>query len=481
LQIQWMCEMEPEGHSFCPYHDPPCTLNECVEAAVIAGSDIADGSEYHDALMASVLDGNLTLGDAQQRLFNTLLIRFRLGLFDPVADQPYLNYSAADIATPAAAADNAHAARQGLVLLQRGALPFPLGAGGATAVVGFCGNSTASLVSNYVSQFCPGGGSACFPSILQSIQALGEAASFSRGCDSPTACAPAEVAAAAAAATAPGVARVVLCLGIGQQQEAEQKDRLNITLPPAQQGLFASVAAALGAAGAGAPQLAVVLVHGGALAVPEVKASGAAILDAFYPGPAGGGAIADALFGVFNPGGKLPYTVYDAPYESVDFVDMRIAQLGRTYRYRTPDSPGGAPLWPFGFGLSYTTFATAYTGPGAVALSPAASTATLSVRVTNTGARDGDEVLQVYLVANATTLAPPVPPFVPVRALVAFQRLRVPAGQGVDVQVALRAFDLNLTLSDGARKPVNGQYELLLSRGPGVGAEVAVPLTITGF
>jgi hypothetical protein len=68
-----------------------------------------------------------------------------------------------------------------------------------------------------------------------------------------------------------------------------------------------------------------------------------------------------------------------------------------------------------------------------------------------------------------------------VRALVAFQRVRVPAGQGVDVQVALHANDLNLTLSDGARKPVSGQYALVLSRGQGVGEEVAVPLSIEGF
>ena len=345
--IDWMCRMEPDGHSFCPYHDPPCTRAECVEAAVVAGSDIADGDEYSAVLATAVTNGNLTLGDAQERLFNTLLIRFRLGLFDSVADQPYLRYGEESIATPAALADNALAARQSLVLLQRGPLPFARGGAGATAVLGFCGNSTGALVSNYVNQFCPGGRKDCFPSLLQSIAALGEPAVFARGCDSPTSCPDAEAAAAAAAAGDAGTARVVLCLGISQAQEAEQKDRVNITLPEPQRALFAAVAAAA----AGKP-LAVVLVHGGALAVPELKgAEGLGILDAFYPGPMGGGAIADALFGAFNPGGKLPYTVYDTPYQAaVDMADMRIAQVGRTYRYRTPASPGGAPLWGFGFG-----------------------------------------------------------------------------------------------------------------------------------
>ena len=473
--IQWMCELEPEGHSFCPYHDPPCTLEECVEAAVVAGSDIADGDEYHNALATSVMQGNLTLGDAQERLYNTLLIRFRLGLFDPVADQPYLKYGAESIATPAARAENALAARQGLVLLQRGALPFARGAGGTTAVLGFCGNSTRALISNYVNQLCADGGYACYPTLLQSIAALGEATAFSPGCSSPTDCAEAAIAAAAALAGAPTTARIVLCLGIGQGQEAEQLDRVNITLPPAQRALFAAVAAA-----AAARPLAAVLIHGGALAVPEVKASGAAVLDAFYPGPEGGGALADALFGLYNPGGKLPYTVYGEGYTAaLDMADMRIAQTGRTYRYRAAGSPGGAPLWPFGFGLSYTNFSLAYSGGSALLLTPASPSATLPVRVSNAGGVPGDEVLQVYLAPQAASLAPPLPPFVPLRALLAFERVRVEAGAGVDVAMALSALMCNLTLSDGTRKPVDGNYTLVLSRG--VGEELQVGLTLQGW
>ena len=467
--------MEPEGHSFCPYHDPPCTLNECVEAAVVAGSDIADGSEYNDALADAVASGNLTLGDAQQRLYNALLIRFRLGLFDPVEGQPYLAYGEEKIA--AAAADNALAARQSLVLLQRGALPFARGGAGATAVLGFCGNSTGALVSNYVNQFCPGGGSTCFPSLLQAIGALGEATVFARACDSPTSCPAAEAAAAVAAAGAAATGRVVLCLGISQAQEGEQHDRVNITLPEPQRELFAAVAAAA----AGKP-LAVVLVHGGALAVPELKASGVALLDAFYPGPEGGGAIADALFGAYNPGGKLPYSVPDVGFASAyDMADMRIAEIGRTYRYRTATSPGGAPLWPFGFGLSYSEFSLSGGDSARLTLTPAAAAATVSVRVANIGAVAGDEVLQAYVAADAASLAAPQPPYVPVRSLVFFQRLRHAAGEGATVDVPLDAFACNLTLSDGSRRPVSGNYTLILSRGMGVGAEVAVPLTLSGW
>jgi beta-glucosidase len=279
--------------------------------------------------------------------------------------------------------------------------------------VGFCGNSTRALVSNYVNQFCPGGGDACFPSIAQAIAALGEGVATARGCASATECSPADIAAAAALAAAPGTARTVLCLGISQAEEAEQHDRVNITLPEPQRDL---VAAVLGAA-PGKP-LAVVLVHGGALAVPELKAApGVGILDAFYPGPAGGGAIADALFGAYNPGGKLPYTVYDAGYAAaVDMADMRIAETGRTYRYNAPGvagkAPGGPPLWPFGYGTSYTTFSVAYSGAPSLLLTPASPTAALPLRLTNTGALAGDEVVQVYIAADAGSLAAPAPPYV---------------------------------------------------------------------
>ena len=103
------------------------------------------------------------------------------------------------------------------------------------------------------------------------------------------------------------------------------------------------------------------------------------------------------------------------------------------------------------------------------------------MRVTNTGALAGDEVLQVYAAANASTLAAPQPPYVPVRSLVFFQRLRLAPGEGAGVDVVLSANMLNLTLSDGTRKPVDGAYGVLLSRGQGVGEELSVPLTLSGW
>ncbi len=476
--IDSMCALEPDGHGYCPFHAPPCTRDECVTLAVQAGSDIADGSEYSESLADAVFAGNLTLGEAQQRLFYTMLIRFRLGLFD--VPQPFQEFGAADVGAPATIAAAALAARESLVLLADGAgtLPFAL-AGGSFTVIGPAGDSVGKLISNYASSdLCPGGGLGCYESIAGALTVLGASVATSRGCASATTCAPADVAAAVAAASVRGT-RVVLVIGLDQGIEHEQGDREDIGLPPAQDAMVDAVSAAAAAAG---NALALVLVHGGALALPKAKAAGVAILDAFYPGPFGGPAIADALIGRYNPGGKLPYTVYDEPFAAaVSMMDMRVAAAGRTYRYHADSSPGGAPLWRFGFGLSYTTVAAAWAAgapPPPLALTPAAPTAVVTVRVSNAGSLDGDTVVQAYFVPLA--VAAPQPPFLPIRALFAFERVRVGAGGSADVSLTVDAALMPLTLSDGTRGPISGAYVIVVSLGDG-GAELGVNCSLVGF
>lgn len=462
----------PSGHGWCPFHAPPCSVDEAVALSSAARCAVADGNEYHDHTVSSVSAGLSKLADIKALLTDTFMMRMRLGLFDNVsaADSPYFAYGLDELASPGAAEANAIAAREGLVLLARGtvsggapALPFARGGGGETAVIGFAANNTGKFLGNYVSQICSKGGDTCFPSLLESIGALGEAVTFARGCSDARTCADVDVAAAAAAAR--GAARVVLTLGLDQTLEAEQRDRANVTLPPAQQALFAAVAAAA----AGKPFV-VVLIHGGAVAVPEVKASSAGIVDAFYPGTQGGPAIAEVLFGIYNPAGKLPVDVYDASYQGVDFLDMSVASLGRTYRYfRGPNTPGGAPLWPFGFGLSYTTFSLRWTSgqPAPLVITPSSPLVTLSVTVTNTGARVGDEVVQLYLVPRASSLSP-APPFVPTRVLVAFARVGGLAPlEARDVPLTIDPREAFMLTSDaaGTRGLVAGEYTLAVSRG----------------
>jgi len=185
---------------------------------------------------------------------------------------------------------------------------------------------------------------------------------------------------------------VVLFLGLTPQLEGEELrirlegfdrgDRTRIDLPESQRRLLERVAAL------GKPTV-LVLLNGSALAVTWAQEHVPAILEAWYPGQAAGTAIADVLFGAYNPGGRLPVTFYRDTTDLPPFADYRMA--GRTYRFF-----GGVPLYPFGFGLSYTTFGYDRLRVSADTLR-GDGTVTVSVDVTNTGTRAGDEVVQLYV------------------------------------------------------------------------------------
>jgi beta-glucosidase len=202
---------------------------------------------------------------------------------------------------------------------------------------------------------------------------------------------PADAGSAAAVELARQADVVIFVGGISAQLEGEEMkvdydgfkggDRTRIELPAVQEKLLEALQAT------GKP---VVLVNlsGSAIAMPWADAHVNAILQAWYPGQAAGTAVADVIFGDYNPAGRLPVTFYRATDDLPAFEDYAMA--GRTYRYFK-----GKPLYPFGHGLSYTTFRYAN-----LRATPAADGAmALTVNVTNTGARDGDEVVQLYATA----------------------------------------------------------------------------------
>lgn len=154
---------------------------------------------------------------------------------------------------------------------------------------------------------------------------------------------------------------------------------------------------------------------------PETK-SCEAILQAWYPGQAGGTAVADVLFGSYNPAGRLPVTFYRNIGQVPDFEDYSMA--GRTYRYMKQ-----TPLFPFGYGLSYTTFAYGKVELGS-GKAKVGQTVPLHVAVTNTGKYDGDEVVQVYINKQGDSQGP-------IKTLRAFKRIHIPAGKTVHVELTL--------------------------------------------
>ncbi len=234
---------------------------------------------------------------------------------------------------------------------------------------------------------------------------------------------------------------VVAVLGLTPWLEGEQMkvpvpgfrggDRVSLDLPEPQQQLLHALAHT------GKPVV-LVLMSGGALTVRWAAEHIPAIVEAWYAGQAGGEAMAEVLFGAYNPAGRLPVTFYRSVDDLPPFVDY--AMKGRTYRYF-----GGDVLWPFGHGLSYTKFAYS---------DLKATVASVSVAVQNVGDRDGDEVVQVY-VRDVEASVP-----VPLRALKAFMRVHLKRGEKRSLTFALTPDDFSLIDANNKRVVEPGQFEI---------------------
>jgi beta-glucosidase len=190
------------------------------------------------------------------------------------------------------------------------------------------------------------------------------------------------------------------------------------------------------------------------------------VLAAWYPGEAGGRAIAETLTGAANPSGRLPVTFYRSTKDLQAFADYRM--VGRTYRYFT-----GAPLYPFGYGLSYTRFAY-----GAAQVSSptliAGQGVTVTTEVRNTGVRPGDEVVQLYL-------TPPQGAGEPIHSLVGVQRVSLAPGETRLVTFDVPERALSSVDATGGRAVEPGAYELFVGGGqPGQAPGSAVKLAIRG-
>ncbi|PNU02237.1 glycoside hydrolase family 3 protein [Novosphingobium guangzhouense] len=240
-------------------------------------------------------------------------------------------------------------------------------------------------------------------------------------------------------------------------------DRTAIELPAPQRDLLAALATT------GKPVV-VVQLTGSAIADTWSKTHADAVLNAWYPGQAGGTAIARVLAGDVNPSGRLPVTFYAATRDLPPYIDYNMKE--RTYRFFT-----GTPLYPFGHGLSYARFA--YTGAAAASVI-AGQPLHVSVKLANTGKRDGDEVVQAYLVPTAPQ--PKARMLAELqRQLVAFRRVNVKAGKTVDVSFDIDPRSLSTVSPEGERAIVPGTYRLYLGGGqPGDAPGVWADLTITG-
>ena len=233
---------------------------------------------------------------------------------------------------------------------------------------------------------------------------------------------------------------IIIIGGISARMEGEGGDKQTIELPKVQQSLVRAMHKT------GRPVI-FVNCSGSAIAFGSVEGQYDALLQAWYPGQGGAKALADVLFGDYNPGGKLPVTFYRSNDDLPDFLDY--SMKNRTYRYFT-----GTPQYAFGYGLSYTTFAV---GKGKLSgkSMKKSGKVTLTVPVTNTGKRQGTETVQVYVKALND-------PGAPIKALKGFQKLMLNPGETKNAVITLdsEAFEYYNEAIDEL-SPKAGSYQIL--------------------
>jgi beta-glucosidase len=256
-----------------------------------------------------------------------------------------------------------------------------------------------------------------------------------------------------ALAAAKAADTVVMFMGLTARMEGEEMDiqvdgfrggdRTKLGLPQVQQDLIKDIHAL------GKPTV-LVLLNGSALALNWEQENIPAIVEAWYPGQAAGQAIANVLFGDVNPSGRLPVTFYKSVNDLPAFEDYDLTT--QTYRFFE-----GEPLYPFGYGLSYTTFD--YSGLQLPKRVKKGEDVSLKVAVKNTGKRTGDEVVQVYLSNKAADIK------VPVRQLVNFDRVSLPPGETKTLDIKIPAEAFSYVNENGEKVYASGQFEVSVGGG----------------
>ena len=431
---------------------------ESVTMALKAGCDLNCGCTYQH-IMNAYAEGTISEEDITRSAVRLFTTRFLLGtLGEDGSEYDSIPYTAIESGKHLALAHRA--ALESCVLLKNnGLLPLDPDAGGTIGVIGPNANSRAALIGNYH------GTASRYVTVLEGIQDLTAGRCrilYSAGCDlfndrvEPLAQEHDRL--AEAVAVAKNSDRVILVLGLDETLEGEQGDTGNssfsgdketLLLPWPQRLLMKRVL------DVGKPTV-VVLMAGSAIDLGTAREQAEAILLSWYPGAGGGRAVAELLFGKASSSGKLPVTFYSnqALQELPAFTDY--SMTGRTYRYYT-----GTPLYPFGFGLSYSNFQMN---------SLSADQNNASVTVRNNGPFEAEEVVELYLKDNHSPYSPPNP------VLCGFRRIRLAPGEEAEFEIPLDENAFTVVDNEGTRIQGSGSWTLYA----GFGAPDARTEELTG-
>ena len=428
------------------HHHVCDTPVESVTLAMKNGTDLNCGQMYGH-LLTAYHEGKVTEEELRSAAFRLMRTRLRLGL--PGETTPWDGLTYVDVDTDEHRALNLDAARKALVLLknQDGFLPLDRTKLHTVAVIGPNAISTVALEGNY----CGTAGEyhtvydgirEALPQTTRVYYAQGSHLCLDRVEDlskNPN------DRISEAVAIASRCELVILAVGLDQYIEGEEMpgsklktcgDKADLLLPEGQRALITAIGQT------GVPTV-IVNMSGSAIDLADGNDYAKAIIQAWYPGAEGGRAVAQLIFGDYSPSGRLPVTFYRNDEDLPAFTDY--AMTNRTYRFREQK-----PLYPFGYGLSYTRFAYSGLRVEVAAGEPVRVFAT----VQNIGGRAGDEIVQAYIHLEDAGVP------VPLRTLAAFRRASLKPGERREVELKLLPSALYEYEEDGARHTHSGQVRL---------------------
>lgn len=442
--------------------------SDVMAAAVCmnAGTDLDLGTDlvYTKNLGAALEQGLVALDTIKLSVIRNFHLRMRLGDFDAPSRVPYQRIDKASLDTGYNQAINLQAARESIVLLKKTGLPIRSGGIKRIAVIGPNANNSQVMLSSY--EGIPSKVVNVLEGVLAHFSNTDTVVEYAQGCD--VLCAN-KTRFQDAQYQARRADHVVMVMGLSDALEGENHDRLQTTcegrevpllgLPGCQSDLVESIADING-------NVIVVLINGGPLGILNLhKNPGVVgIIEAFYPGALGGVAVAGVLFGEYNPGGKMPVSVFQSVDElpPVDSYDMS-AFPGRTHRYSMLK-----PLYPFGYGLSYSEYVYYNLTLSSKVVAPC-NNVTVSVLVANVSPTwSGDEVVLLFLLPDRNAH-----PFFPRNVLVGFTRIHLASDSQQKVSFVVNPYMMSLVGPDGVQYVYPGQYFVQIEK-------LVAPMTISG-
>ncbi|MAB45168.1 MAG: beta-glucosidase BglX [Sphingomonadaceae bacterium] len=456
-------EMVPHGYAK--------DLGQAGEQALNAGVDMdMQGAVFMENMVKSVEEGRVSQANIDRAVRRVLEMKYRLGLFEDPYRYADEARQEATLYKPEFLEAARDVARKSMVLLKNDGNVLPLAADAERiAVIGPLGDSKTDMIGSWSAA----GDRETRPvTVLEGMKAragngvtvqYAKGASYEFGDEGKTD----GFAEALALANSSDV--VVAVMGEKWDMTGEAASRTSLDLPGNQQALLEQLVAT------GKPVV-LVMMSGRPNSITWANDNVPAILHAWYPGTQGGHAVADVLFGDYNPSGKLPITFPINVGQAPIHYDMKntgrpieLGEPGAKYVSRYLNTPND-PLYRFGYGLSYTTFGYSPATLSASSMGPKGSI-TATATITNTGTRAGEEVVQLYvrdLVGSVTR---------PVQELKGFEKIALQPGESRTVSFTLRPEDLAFTRADMSHGWEPGEYRLWIA--PSSGAKASTPVTFT--